>query len=608
MSRIISSSLAKNLLIAILFLLSFNGKALNPNDFVITRVPLTVITVSVNCVVVPIAQDDSATTNEDSPLNGTVSTNDIPSVDGINTWAVVYNPSHGVLVFNGNGTFRYAPVLNFNGRDTFTYKICSPNSKCDSAIMIITVNPINDLPLAVNDFITINEDNPSSGKVYSNDTQSGDGGNNWTLVTGPTRGTIVFNLNGTYTYTPNPNYNGRDSIYYKLCDLNGDCSFAKLFITIKSVNDLPVTLNDIFQTDEEVSLNGSVSLNDTVSGDGGNNWSLVRNTLYGSLGFTNTGVFTYIPLPDYNGVDSFYYKLCDANGDCRTAIVVINIIPTNDFPIAFDNINSTNQNTSVSGEVFSNDTPSPDGGNVWSLVSTTSNGALVFNADGTYLYTPNLNFSSEDTFYYNLCDIDGDCVTAMTILTVDVVLPINLLAFTANQNSLKNVELNWVVTAELNVHHYEIERSEDGYHFNSIGSVNVIDNSSTTKYYNYTDRWNTASSSIYYRLKIVDNDGRLSYSKIILIKMNDLKSQVKLMAFPNPFSTDFKLSITCPVKTSAALSMISMDGKKILAKNIDLLEGNNLKVLQGISQLQKGVYMVELVIGDAKYSTRVIKK
>lgn len=565
-------------------------------------------TVSVNCILQPVAIDDAASTNEDNTLNGTVATNDIPTINVINLWSIVTNPSHGLLVLNSDGSFAYTPFSNYNGIDSFTYKICNSNAECDTALMVITINSINDLPIAVNDAITINEDTPTSGNVYANDTQSGDGGNNWTLVTGPTRGTIVFNLNGTYSYTPNPNYNGKDSIYYKLCDSNGDCSIAKLIITIKSVNDLPVTLNDNFQTDEDVLLNGNVSLNDTLSGDGGNNWSLVRSTLHGSLSFTNSGVFTYIPLPDYNGVDSFYYKLCDANGDCRTSVVIINIVPTNDFPIAFDNINSTNQNTPVSGEVSSNDTPSPDGGNVWSLVSTTSNGTLVFNADGTYLYTPNLNFSDVDTFYYNLCDIDGDCVTAMTIIAVDAVLPVNLISFTAIQNSPRKVELNWVVTEELNINHYEIERSEDGYHFDFIASVNIIDNNSSTKYYNYINDLNIASSSIYYRLKIVDNNGRVSFSKIILIKIAYFNSQVKFIVYPNPFNTEFKLSIISPVKTKGVLRMIAMDGKKIFEENLCLVEGNNLKIVQGLSRFQKGVYLIELAIGDVIYNTRVVKK
>jgi len=93
-----------------------------------------------------------------------------------------------------------------------------------------------------------------------------------------------------------------------------------------------------------------------------------------------------------------------------------------------------------------------------------------------------------------------------------------------------------------------------------------------------------------------------------LIKIADLNSQVKFIAYPNPFNTAFKLSIISPVKTKGLLRMIALDGKKISAENINLLEGNNLKVMQGISRLQKGVYIVELVIGDVKYSTRVIKK
>ena len=83
---------------------------------------------------------------------------------------------------------------------------------------------------------------------------------------------------------------------------------------------------------------------------------------------------------------------------------------------------------------------------------------------------------------------------------------------------------------------------------------------------------------------------------------------MKFIVYPNPFNTEFKLSIISPVKTKGVLRMIAMDGKKIFEENLCLVEGNNLKIVQGLSRFQKGVYLIELAIGDVIYNTRVVKK
>jgi gliding motility-associated-like protein len=78
--------------------------------------------------------------------------------------------------------------------------------------------------------------------VAENDILSGDGGNIWSIVTPPANGTIVFNTDGTYTYTPNESFAGTDSFTYELCDANGDCDQAQVTITINDV----IVVNQIF--------------------------------------------------------------------------------------------------------------------------------------------------------------------------------------------------------------------------------------------------------------------------------------------------------------------------------------------------------------------------
>jgi large repetitive protein len=97
-------------------------------------------------------------------------------------------------------------------------RVCDVDGDCDTATVTITINPVNDVPVAVNDTNTTNEDTPVSGTSQTNDTPSGDGGNTWTLVGvdgGAANGTVTMNPDGSYTYTPDANFNGTDVFTYQ---------------------------------------------------------------------------------------------------------------------------------------------------------------------------------------------------------------------------------------------------------------------------------------------------------------------------------------------------------------------------------------------------------
>ncbi len=383
----------------------------------------------------PLTADDSNFTNEDSAVNGDVSTNDTPSGDGGNIWSVVTNPAHGTLTFNNDGTYTYAPEADYNGTDSFDYQLCDMDSDCSPATVTITIGSINDLPLTADDSNITNEDTAVNGDVSINDIPSGDGGNTWSVVTNPAHGTLTFNNDGTYTYTPEADYNGTDSFGYQLCDIDGDCSPATVTITIGSINDLPLTADDSNITNEDTAVNGDVSINDIPSGDGGNTWSVVTNPAHGTLGFNNDGTYNYTPEADYNGMDSFTYQLCDMDSDCSTATVSLTISPVNDIPLATDDSNITNEDTAVNGDVSINDILSGDGGNTWSIVTDPAHGTLTFNNDGTYTYTPEADYNGTDSFDYQLCDIDGDCSLATVILTIR---PANDVPLAADDSNFTN--------------------------------------------------------------------------------------------------------------------------------------------------------------------------
>jgi hypothetical protein len=400
----------------------------------------------------PMAADDSATTDEDTPVTIDVATND-SDVDGNldpSSAVVIYGPYHGTLINNGDGTFTYTPGPNFSGTDSFIYRICDTgldgdattdgDDLCDTATVAITVTPVNDAPVAVDDYTAIPEDTPVTINVVVNDFDV-DGNldaSSATVVSGPSHGTLVNNGDGTFTYAPDPDFNGNDSFVYKICDEDGLCAEATANITVTPVNDPPVAVDDNVSTPEDDPVDFNVAANDSDV-DGNLDVSSVISVygpFHGTLFDEGNGKFIYTPDPDFYGADSFVYRICDTGQDndattdgddlCVTATVNITVTPVNDPPVANDNSATVDEGAYVVINVTSNDTD-VDGFIVLSTLTITTqpaNGTVSINTvTGEITYTPNVGFSGNDTFVYQVCDDAGLCDTAMVNVTVRDVNP-----------------------------------------------------------------------------------------------------------------------------------------------------------------------------------------
>jgi large repetitive protein len=491
------------------------------------------VTITINPVNdVPVAVNDTNTTNEDTPVSGTSQTNDTPSGDGGNVWTLVGvdgGASNGTVTMNPDGSYTYTPDANFNGTDVFTYRVCDVDGDCDTATVTITINPVNDVPVAVNDTNTTNEDTPVSGTSQTNDTPSGDGGNVWTLVGvdgGAANGTVTMNPDGSYTYTPDANFNGTDVFTYRVCDIDGDCDTATVTITINPVNDVPVAVNDTNTTNEDTPVSGTSQTNDTPSGDGGNVWTLVGvdgGAANGTVTMNPDGSYTYTPDANFNGTDVFTYRVCDIDGDCDTATVTITINPVNDVPVAVNDTNTTNEDTPVSGTSQTNDTPSGDGGNVWTLVGVdggAANGTVTMNPDGSYTYTPDANFNGTDVFTYRVCDIDGDCDTATVTITIN---PVNDVPVAVNDTNTTNEDTPVSGTSQTN----DTPSGDGGNVWTLVGVDGGAANGTVTMNpdgsYTYTPDANFNGTDVFtYRVCDVDGDCDTATVTITINPVNDV--------------------------------------------------------------------------------------
>ena len=383
------------------------------------------ITVGATADSQPLAVDDSATTTVGTSVSGNLAANDSPSLDGGNVWALVDAPDHGSVIVNADGSYTYTPGSGFTGEDRFSYSITDADGDVSTAEVTVTVvdgsspPPADDAPVAVDDSVSIEVDEIAAGSLADNDTPSNDGGNVWALQTPPENGTAVVDADGSFRYTPDAGFSGRDSFTYTVTDVDGDVSMATVFISVGVADSVPIAQDDEFTVQTGTTFEGDLAENDTPSADGGNVWAISQLAGGGEVVVNADGTFSYTPDEGYFGIDSFTYTVTDIDGDVSTGTVIIDVVDTDGVPTAVDDSFSTDQDVAFDGDLAANDEPSPDGDNVWSLISGPANGTVVINEDGTFTYTPDEGFNGTDSFFYRVTDADGDDSTATATITVN---------------------------------------------------------------------------------------------------------------------------------------------------------------------------------------------
>jgi RHS repeat-associated protein len=394
----------------------------------------TTATVSIHVSAIddgPQANNDVYTTSEDTALSigaaAGVLENDV-DVDGPPMGSVlVSGPSHGALTLNSDGSFSYTPHANYHGTDSFTYRATSNSLQSDPATVTITVTPVDDEPVAANDSYSTSEDtllNVAATGVLANDNDPDGPALQAALVSGPSHGTIALNADGSFTYTPGVNYSGSDSFTYRATSNGLQSAPATVMITVNSVDDAPVAVNDTYLTTEDTPLSIAavgVLTNDSDLDGPALQAVLVSGPQYGALTLNADGSFLYTPAANYNGGDSFTYRV--NNGlQSNVATVSLTITAVNDPPKALVDTYTTNRDTvltmNVSSGVLANDIDTEGQSLTAVLVSNPSNGTVTLNTNGSFTYTPTTGFSGADSFTYKARDASNadSAVTKVTIL------------------------------------------------------------------------------------------------------------------------------------------------------------------------------------------------
>ncbi|MDF1734312.1 MAG: tandem-95 repeat protein [Minwuia sp.] len=236
------------------------------------------VAVTVNAVNdAPVTVDDIATTDEDTAVTINVLGNDT-DIDGDALAVTAATAGNGTVVVGANGSLTYTPDADFNGTDTIDYVI-SDGELSDTAQVAVTVNAVNDAPVAVDDAVTVDEDTSVVINVLGND-NDGDGDALTVTAASAANGSVVIESDGSLTYTGNQDFNGTDTISYTVNDGNGGTDTAEVAVTVNAVNDAPVLQ---FASAEL----GSFDVAEMIAGDGG--FVMFNNSFYTNAGFAVDG-------------------------------------------------------------------------------------------------------------------------------------------------------------------------------------------------------------------------------------------------------------------------------------------------------------------------------
>ena len=383
-----------------------------------------ILTVTVTAVNdnVPVTEDDTLTVDEDSDLTSkNVVEND---TDADNDPLILTEFSYegdGIVAINtDNVSIDYTPAVDFNGPETITYTI-SDGTDTATGTLTVEVTAINDAPVAVEDELTVIEDADLTSKnVIENDTDVDQDTLTLTEVSYTEGGIAAINSDGvSVDYTPAADFNGTETITYTVSD-GTTSTTGTLSVTVTSVNDAPIAVNDLLTVDEDSDVtNKNVVENDTDLEEDTLFLTEVTSDENGTVAINTDNIsLDYTPAADFNGTETITYTISDGT-DTTTGTLTVTVNPIKDAPVAVADTFSVDEDAaSTSIDVVGNDIDVDGDTLILASVTSAGSGTVSVNADGVSVdYTPAANYNGTEIISYVVSDRS---FTATGTLTVTV--------------------------------------------------------------------------------------------------------------------------------------------------------------------------------------------
>ena len=188
-----------------------------------------------------------------------------------------------------------------------------------------------------------------------------------------------------------------------------------------------------------------------------------------------------------------------------------------------------------------------------------------------------------------------------------VVLPVKLLNFNVALRD-GSVGVNWATASEVNTKNFVVERSTDGVHFSALGTVAAAGNSSTAHQYQFTDAnvLQAGASALYYRLRIVDNDGKYVYSAILQVQLQGGVFRITLS--PNPVHDRLTVAFSTNNSKNVTLRVTDANGKIVYKQQFQTNGVTSMQQYINVSKYAAGSYFVQLITDKDTKTAKFVKQ
>ena len=461
---------------------------------------------------------------------------------------------HGTVVLDAGGNICFTPDADYHGSASFSYWVSDGLAETPATVRL-TIAPVNDLPIAVGEAVSSDEDvvlifNPAT--LLSNDSDVDVATDGQVLTISSLGSTshcsvaFVVQADGSQriSFTPEANYFGAASFQYVVSDGQGGTATAAVMVNLASVNDVPVARDDTVESineDNVLHISFASLLANDSDADSANAFFGGINDLLtvAAVGYASHGIVeltatevTFTPDANYHGPASFAYQVQDSSGAVAMAYASFTVVAVNDNPIAVGESISSSEDTTLTinaAALLANDSDvdTSTDGQVLSIsaVSAAIHGTVTLNAQGDVVFVPEENYFGVAGFDYTVSDGHGGLATATatvvlaavndapvavgeTIASVeDQVLRIEAATLLANDSDVDNLH------ADLS-----ISRVESG----SGGTVTL--NASGTVVFTPTDNFNGAASFTYWVRDPTGLESNPATATIAVAAVNDAPS------------------------------------------------------------------------------------
>jgi PKD repeat protein len=295
----------------------------------------------------PIGYAKTFMVDEDIPITGNLSFED-PDYDML-TITVFTEPDHGALTITDRrtGAFVYHPEENFSGDDYILFEACDDVACSGPIAMTFTIRPINDLPVAFPQSLTLNEDQPLRITLTGYDVENLL--TEYEIAEYPSEGLleIIDATAGLFQYIPERDKYGSSSFLFQVRDDIQTSAPAMVTMTILPINDPPEATASAYTLLEDNSFDGTLEKFDA---DGDELTLKYSPPQHGWISFFDpkSGDFSYLPSSNYNGNDYFSYTVCDMQSCSVQTRITLTIQPDNDIPVVSSASYELDEDTALS--------------------------------------------------------------------------------------------------------------------------------------------------------------------------------------------------------------------------------------------------------------------